>query len=388
VNLTTLDDLLQPLGQSALEMARDLSPTEAKYPAYLDRLRKRFPDSLARAALDTILLRIRATRKFSKAEAMYFDRESLEMASGEVVARYRAERFAPYRIVADLCCGIGGDAIGLALAGRAVVAVDTDAVRVRMAQANVAAYGQSGEFVSGDVRTVPLPEAEAAFADPGRRAGGKRRLAIEDYEPSVSSLRSRFPPSWPMGIKVAPGIDRQELDHLDAEAEFISVEGELKECVLWFGPLRSGATQATVLPGPYSLNGNPAIRAEIAPIRDYLYDPDPAITRAGLVGTLAERLGATQFDPLIAFLSSNRLVPTPFATAYRVDAVLPFHARRIGEWLRQADIGRVTLVKRGTAIDTEPLQKRWKLTGSMHRTVLLTRLGDQPLAIIAERIES
>ena len=74
----------------ALAAARDLAPTESSRLPALDALRKRFPADLAAAALETTLLRKRATVKFAKAEEMFFTREALEQATGEAVAAYRA----------------------------------------------------------------------------------------------------------------------------------------------------------------------------------------------------------------------------------------------------------------------------------------------------------
>ncbi len=387
MDVATFEQLLGPVGRSALAAATDLRPTVAKYPACFDRLCKHFSPDLARAALDTVLLRERASGKFSRAGAMFFTREALEMASAEPVARHRAGRFATFDTVADLCCGIGGDAVGLASAGLAVVAVDRDPLRVRMAEANLAAYELSGRFVCADVRSADLAGYAAAFADPGRRPGGRRTLSLNESEPPLAELVGRFPDGFPLGVKVAPGLPKEELTDFDASPEFVSVSGELKECVLWFGPLRSADVRATVLPGPHTLAGDPDVQAELGPVRTYLYDPDPAVTRAGLVGTLGRLLSAHQIDPRIAFLSSEELVPTPFASAYRLEEVLPFHARRVGEWLRARGIGRVTVVKRGSAADADELVSRWRLRGDGHRAVILTRADGRWVALIGERLE-
>src|SRR5918993_1758789 len=100
MDLATFDRLLGPTGRSTLAAAHELRPTEAKYPACFDRLRKRFPPELARAALDTVMLREKARVKFTRADEMFFTREALEMASAETVARYRAGRFASFGAVA------------------------------------------------------------------------------------------------------------------------------------------------------------------------------------------------------------------------------------------------------------------------------------------------
>src|SRR5262249_16460465 len=153
-----------------------LKPTEAGFLACFETLRKHHQPTLAKAALETALLRLRARDKFSYADRMYFTREALEQATSEAVARHRAKRFAAFGHVADLCCGIGGDALALAATGATVDAVDSDPLRVLMAESNAAALGLTDRVRVhiGDALTVPLPEAKAAFADPARRADGRR----------------------------------------------------------------------------------------------------------------------------------------------------------------------------------------------------------------------
>lgn len=388
MDVATFDQLIGPAGRSALAAARELRPTEAKYPACFDRLRKHFPPEVARAALDTVMLREKARVKFARADEMFFTREALEMASAEPVARHRAGRLAPFGAVADLCCGIGGDVIGLASAGLAVVAVDRDPLRVRMAVANLAAYGLSGRFVCADALTADLSDCAAAFADPGRRQDGRRTLSLHESEPPLTALVGRFPRGFPLGVKVAPGFPKDDLAGFDAGPEFVSLGGELKECVLWFGPLRSAEVQATVLPGPHTLTGDPNVTVDVAPVGAYLYDPDPSVTRAGLVGELGRRLSARQIDPRIAFLTSDVFTLTPFASAYRVEEVLPFQVKRVGEWLKARGVGRVTVVKRGSPVDADDLVSKWKLRGDGHRAVILTRATDRPVSIIGERVET
>ena len=44
--------------------------------------------------------------------------------SGEAVSRYRTARFAPYPVVGDFCCGVGGDTINQLVAQRAADGVE------------------------------------------------------------------------------------------------------------------------------------------------------------------------------------------------------------------------------------------------------------------------
>jgi hypothetical protein len=207
VDLATFHLLQTPAGQSALRAAEELRPAEDTLLACLERLRKHFPAELARAALETALLRQRARAKFARAGQMYFTREALEQSSGEVVSRHRAGRFAGFGVVGDFCCGLGGDTVALAARGE-VVAVDADPLRLALAGANLCAYGLRGRatLLGGDVVAMPLPDVPAAFVDPDRRPGGRRRLSVRECRPPLDAVRARLPPGLPLGVKLAPGV--------------------------------------------------------------------------------------------------------------------------------------------------------------------------------------
>ena len=75
------------------------------------QLRKSLPAERARLVVEQLELRQRARRKFSAAEQMFFTRQTLEQATDERLAAYKAARFAavaPTGVWADICCGIGG----------------------------------------------------------------------------------------------------------------------------------------------------------------------------------------------------------------------------------------------------------------------------------------
>jgi len=389
MDLATFKELLSAAGQVALAEAARLDPTEAGFLAAYDRLRKRFPPELAKAALETILLRVKARPRHSRADRLYFTREALEQSSSGVVARYRAQRFAKFATVLDLCCGVGMDAIALAEANRTVHAIDSDPLKLAMAEANAAAAGVADRirFHLGDVLALPLPAADAAFADPSRRTGDRRHLDPEQYQPSLSALRARFPAAFPLGVKIAPGVARRDFDLLPAEAEFISLGGELKECALWFGELKTCHRRATILGNENvsltdldeaSDSGRSRDRLE-----ETLYDPDSSVIRADLLDGLALQLEAEPLEHGIAMLVGPGPIPTPFATAYRIEARLPFKPEAIREFLKPLGVGRVTILTRAVEVDVNALAKKLKLAGSGHRHLILTRAGGKAVAIVA-----
>ena len=367
-----------------------MAPTEDTFLAHLQRLERAHPAALAKAALETAILRQKARGKFSRAGAMYFTREALEQASGERISRYRATRFTGCAHVADLGCSIGGDSLGLAAAVPVVTGVDRDPLRLAMAAENLAAYGLRAHWHQTDLTDMAWPGADGFFFDPARRSGGRRKFSVHDYEPPLAQVRAWLDHAPAGGVKISPGVDLDEVAGYDAEVEFISERGELKECVLWFGPLRTAQRRATLLAGgagdaPQSLLPDPAARTVLGPPLAYLYEPDPAVLRAGLVTTLGARLGARQLDADIAYLTADRLQPTAFARAYAIEEALPFQLKRLRERLRALRVGTLTVKKRGSPLEPEALIKQLRLEGPEARVVVLTQVAGKAWALIGKR---
>lgn len=389
MNLDTFHRLLTLDGAAIVGAATALAPTEATRLSALEKLRKRFPPDLAAAALDIVLLRKKAAAKFTDAGKLFLTREGLEVASGEVVANYRAERFRRFEAVGDFCCGIGADTLVLA-AVTFVHAVDHDELRTALTTANLQAFRLADRVTvhTADLLTDPLPDVPAAFADPARRTDGRRFLSLADYLPPPAELLRRLPARFPIAFKLAPGIDTAELTAFDGEAEFISANGELKECVLWLNDLRTAHRRATVLSstGPHTLATDTEVSAgEVAPIRGVLLDPNAAVVRAGLVPLLGEQLHVTGTDHTVQMLSADDMPDTPFATAYWVEAVLPADVRTVAAELRKRNVGRVTPVVRGSLLSADEFVNGLKPKGKEHRFVILTRELGRQVAVVASR---
>ena len=184
-------------------------------------------------------------------------------------------------------------------------------------------------------------------------------------------------------MEISPGVDLDELRDYDAEIEFISLRGALKEAVLWFGPLKTSRRRATLLPGIFTLEGDAPAPLSIREPGEYIYEPDPAVLRAGLVAVLGMQLGAEQLDPDIAYLTSDRLKPTPFARAWRVVDWFPFGLKRLRAYLRSRGIGRVVVKKRGSPLEPDELIKKLKLSGDGEAWIFLTHLRGKPVVLIA-----
>jgi hypothetical protein len=391
--------LLTPFGQDVLQAAVALHPQEADYLSLFTSMEKQYPAQLARAALETSIYRLKAAGKFPFADQLYFTREALEQASSYEIASYRAGRYRSFSRIVDLGCSVGCDTLALAkIGGGLVIGIDLDVLRLSMAQANLAALGLSDRscFVRSDLRmSLPFSKGPSLglFFDPARREQSQRLFSVHQYRPPLDVLQS-WREDWPgLGVKVSPGIDLDELSGYPAEIEFISLHGELKEAVLWFGPLKTTWRRATVLPGPHSLTSNDGEdRRLIKPISDlplsepgaYLVEPDPSILRAGLVSKLGKMLQARQLDPSIAYLTTDGPVATPFGRGWEVEEWMPFGLKRLRAYLRQRNVGRVIVKKRGSPLEPKALAHGLRLKGDNQRVLFLTQMRGKPIVVIAK----
>lgn len=290
-------------------------------------------------------------------------------------------------MVFDLGCGLGGDTLALAQAAP-VVAVDRDLDRLTLCRLNANALGLEHRVhtVCADVLQAAwhLPLRAAVFCDPSRRRDHRRMRSVEEYEPPLMALMPVLASAWGAAVKVSPGVNLAEVAGLEAEVEFVAVGDDLKEAVLWFGAFRTGRRRATVLPGPHSLTAEAEPDLDIGPPLAILYEPNPAVLRAGLVRTLGAALRARMLDRTIAFLSAGEPRPTPFARAYRVLDAFPFQLKRLRAYLRERGVGGLTIKKRGSAIEPEVLERQLRLRGDLAATVVLTRVMEEHFVLVVE----
>ncbi|WP_190220578.1 class I SAM-dependent methyltransferase [Streptomyces griseosporeus] len=385
--MNDLERLLSPEGRALLDEVRGTDPADEL--AVATRLRRSHPAELVSAALGQARLRQRAVAKFGAQDAgrMFFTPNGVEQATRASVAAYRARRFAALGVtsVADLCCGIGGDAIALARAGIRVLAVDRDPLTAATARANAEALGLAGliEVREADVTEVDTAAYDAVFADPARRGGRGRIFDPEAYSPPLSWAVEAARKRPYAALKVAPGIPHEAVPD-DAEAEWISDGGDVKEAVLWFGTDRPGTVRATLLPGPHTLPGRGLPDPPVRPVGRYLYEPDGAVIRAHLVAEVAEQVGGGLLDATIAYVTADELHATPYAHAYEITDRLPFNVKKLKALLREREVGVLTVKKRGSAVEPEELRRKVlpKQHGPHAVTVFLTRVAGAPTMLL------
>jgi len=356
------------------------------------KLRKQLSPQRVSLILKQAELRPKAAAKFSRAEQMVFTEVGLQQSTAEAIARYKAARFAKEPI-ADLCCGLGGDAIGLASRGP-VVAVDRDEKMLACARVNCRTYGLDRvEFISGPAEEFDVSAVRAWHLDPDRRASGGRTTTAEFFSPPSEQIERLLAENPHAAVKLAPATVAPAEWQSRAELEWISWRRECRQQVAWFGALApaAGIHRATLLSADgdvrSSFSGEPGETAEIThEVQRLVYDPDPALAASQLVGAFSRRNGLWSLDTATGYLTAMRTIDDPLATAFEVRDVLPLNVKKLKSYVRQHHIGRLELKKRASDIDLKQLRKELTLQGDQAATLLITRIGRRNVAIVAARL--
>ncbi|MCI9857429.1 class I SAM-dependent methyltransferase [Microbacterium proteolyticum] len=390
-----LTALLTPEGLRLLDGTGPLASTDDAARA-VSRLRAagHSPDLVA-AVVGQARLRVRAAAKFGPfADRMLFTRAGLEQATRLSIAARHAGRFrdAGMTSVADLGCGIGGDALGLAGLGIRVHAVDADEVTAAIAAYNLAPFGEAASVAHARAEDVDLSETDAVWLDPARRTAGHaetRQVASAEWSPSLDWVFDVLRRT-PGGVKLGPGFDRAQIPD-DVEAQWISADGSTIELVLWADALSRERVRraALVVRGDDAWELTAAADSPDVEARDlgaFVHEPDGAVIRARLIGEVARALDAGMVSDGIAYLTSDAALTSPFVSTFRVREQLPVDTKKLAQALRARGIGTLEIKKRGVDIDPAILRKKLALRGDESATLIVTRVGSKRLAVLADRV--
>ena len=348
-------------------------------------------------------LRRRAEAKFSRAAEMFFTRQLLEQATDEQISDYKASRFPSDQVMADLCCGIGGDLRGLVSRGQ-VTGVDRDAIAVLFAEANCRTEnGENARFEVADVNQFDIAEFDAWHLDPDRRAaarptgrprviGRRRTTKVEYQEPPLDTVNRLLESNSRAALKLAPATKAPDEWAERAELEWIGSRGECRQQVAWFDDLarfpgeRSATAFISGSASAQTVHGIPHAEIPLSPdIGRYVFEPHAAVLAAGLACVVAQKHKLAELSPGVAYLTGDEIVEDPILSCFEVIEVLPFDPKHLRTEIRERRIGNLEIKKRSVRISPEELRKQLRLKGDESATLLLVPIRKKVRAILAKR---
>ena len=122
--------------------------------------------------------------------------------------------------------------------------------------------------------------------------------------------------------------------------------------------------------------------SELGRLGAYLYEPDRAVIRAGLTGALAVLSPGCELDHGVGYVRATGWSTCPGRGATRVREAMPWNVKALRGWLRDHDIGSLTIKKRGVLLDPDTVRRQLRAQGSQEATLILTRIRSQPHALV------
>lgn len=391
--------LTGPGGAEQLERLSDRCDAEGRLPVGVQqKLRDQLSPLQWRLIATQLQLRRRATVKFTRAERMFFTTVGLEQASAEGIARYKAEHFPRGGRLADLCCGVGGDLLALADCGD-VVGVDYDLETAAYAKANLAANGKRGEIVRDRAETFPVEKVDAWHIDPDRRGEGPRTTQAEHFSPDWSKLQTLLARNPHAAVKLAPATQLPEpLSAPHLLREWIGDHRHCFQQVAWTGRFaenaETGVRQATIIDLEDGSQRSTFSAAEVEPpparerLGDFLFDPTATLLASGLLGAMATRLRLQPIAAGAAYLTGDEPNDEPLVRCFRVLHSAPLDRKHWRRELRNRDIGRLTIKKRGVAETPESLRRKLAPQGTQSGTLIVARRGKRVDGVLVEPVSA
>lgn len=343
----------------------------------VSHFRRQLSPERAAMLCELLELRDRGKVKFARAESMFFHRRGLEQASDETLAAYKAQRFANAEQIADLCCGIGGDAIALAKVCAATKIVDRCPATLAYASENLRLHGLPAEASVGDVRLERLGPAIAWHFDPDRRPGNSRRSEPDGYEPPLDDFLRTADRAPNGAVKLAPAAELPDSLAATTEREWIGHRRECQQQVAWFGDFarHPGQRCATWI----SASGTIATLVEsIVPASsvaercgNYLVEPKPPVFAAKLTDCFAEKFQLERVAPGVGYFTCDHQLESPLASVYEVLDEMANHRRTLTGYLNARDLRVVEVKKRGVEIDPAQFRKQLKRNTGQDDVVLV-----------------
>ena len=386
------------------------------------KLRKQISPERSALVMEQAQLRIRGKKKFSHPENMFFTRRGLEQSSGRLIAQYKAMRFAGLKSVADICCGIGGDLIGLGRRGIRsssvsgseerleqsekndsntfrTIGVDSDGLTSLFARCNLEASGLDSSLNSVeqlDFEKFDISSMDGIHIDPDRRKGD-RTVHGSRFSPSLSTIFERVSKNCCLAIKVAPATPVADYFPEKLHREWIGDHRECKQQILWSEPFSEQLDFRTARTATYiGRNGRvsqiSSSKDELEQptqffdsIHEFFYEPHSAVLAAGMTDVLARRYNLRRFTSQIVYLTGDRFIDDPLLSCFQVLKILPMSLRQTVKVLKSLEVGQVEVKKRGIDNVAAEQYGRMKLEGPNKATLILTCLGKKRVAVIAKR---
>lgn len=392
-----------------------LSFIQAHLHERIETLALSMPKAFSSAEKAFVLRQIEGYQKLAKKvpswtqipELHYPPRLSLEQCSGETTARYKAlliERLVDEKKnMADLTGGPGIDFSFLAPLFKTATYMEQWHELVALAQHNFPLLGLSHAIImetDGTKALETLPYQSLIFIDPSRRdKAGRKTVRLQDCTPNLCELLPLLEEkSDTLLCKLSPMLDLHtalgELAPI-SEAHIIAAQGECKELLLVRQHKKNKEAPTRIIcvdearqftfTREEERQTTPVYIKEGETLTDqYLYEPNPALMKAGPFRLLSTRYGVRKLHTNTQLYTSPRLLPDFPGRRFRICAQSRFNKAALKQVL--ANITAANLSTRNFPQSVATLRQKLRLKEGGDLYLFATTLnGNEHALLICEK---
>ena len=347
----------------------------------ISQLRAKYPNIPICDMLTQVNLQKKALNKMPFAEKWLWTEKNLQQASTFHLAQYHGTLFERYDTVADICCGIGADLLFISKGKQRCYAVDNDENILRIARYNMH-YFQRNNIVYQHIPAEKFSaDCEAVYVDPDRRTADRRLVEIQKFSPNIDTIEKLIKTYSNVAVKLTPTLDYEDKKFSEYSFDFVSVNGELKECLLRSGTLKH-KKQAVILPKGVVFSEKRHPNTDIATVGQWLFEPDPAIIRAHLVNDLACECNMKRIDENIALLTTDSVPDEIYGKKYQVVTYFDYNLKGLNNYLKSKHIGILDIKTRGFSETVENFRSKLRLHGKEKATIFIVRIKEKHVCIV------
>jgi precorrin-6B methylase 2 len=321
---------------------------------------------------------------------------NLEQASSEIAAKYKATLIGKGDLL-DLTGGFGVDDYYFASKAKQVYHCELNAQLSDLVKHNAKVLGiKNMKCIAGDSKDFLMKQEkiETIYIDPSRRAQSNRVFLFKDCEPNVTDhLDFYLKKAKRIIIKAAPMLDItagiNELKHV-SEVHIVSVNNECKELLfvlektnlkepkIFCALLHLNSTKVY----PFSSIEERGLAIKSSKLKNYLYEPDAAILKAGFFKSVGEQFKVDKIHPNTHLYTSELPILDFPGKIFKIVKSINFNDFTTSKTIKKANV-----VTRNFNLKPEELKKKYKITdGGNDHLFFTTNYKDQKIVIQAERI--
>lgn len=322
-------------------------------------------------------------------EGMVYTRKSLEQATGEAMINYKANAFSG-RLAADGTGGLGMDTYALARNFDEVIYIEPDPGLLKAARNNHRLLGVEEKISYHNTRleewlTQFNDQVDLIYVDPSRRNEHDRFFRLENSEPDITRLiDSLTEVSERVVCKFSPLLD---VDHILTnipnirQIECCSVEGEVKE-VLTEISRNPGTPEVFATPidalGEIKNRISRNLKSTEPPAFEdsegnYLFEPDPAIIKAGAVRATGGWYNLSIIgNPGFYLVGDQKRDEFP-GKQYRILAHGPYQPKKVKKALREMGVNKIRIHRKNFPFPPARIYKTLKLKMGNEADLMVTR---------------